>query len=79
MTMQNSISVERQLRSAEHRELDTASVRYDPEAIAAKYRHRLFRVLARTLSIVWSFVSFALALWWDRRTGQVEKHQPRRA
>lgn len=77
--MPNSVSIERQLRSAERHEPDVMSVRYDPEAIAAQYRHRLLQVLMRTFSIIWSFVSFALSLWLDKQFGRVEKKQPQRA
>jgi predicted unusual protein kinase regulating ubiquinone biosynthesis (AarF/ABC1/UbiB family) len=53
--------------------------RYDPEAIADQYRHRPFAVWGRLLSIVWTFLTFILALLWDRQTGQVEKNQRKRA
>ncbi|HEY9648847.1 MAG TPA: AarF/ABC1/UbiB kinase family protein, partial [Chroococcidiopsis sp.] len=54
-------------------------VRYDPEAIAAHYRNKQFQVWTRAWAIIWSLVSFALGLWFDKKTGRVAKNQPRRA
>ncbi|MBW4516299.1 MAG: AarF/ABC1/UbiB kinase family protein [Timaviella obliquedivisa GSE-PSE-MK23-08B] len=53
--------------------------RYDPEAIAAEYGKRPFKVWGRLLGIVWTFLTFVLALLWDKQTGQIEKNQRKRA
>jgi predicted unusual protein kinase regulating ubiquinone biosynthesis (AarF/ABC1/UbiB family) len=53
--------------------------RYDPEAIAAEYRHRPFQVWGRLLSVFWTFLTFVLALLWDKQTGQIAKNQQKRA
>jgi predicted unusual protein kinase regulating ubiquinone biosynthesis (AarF/ABC1/UbiB family) len=53
--------------------------RYDPEAIAAEYRNRPFQVWGRLVSVFWTFLTFVLALLWDRQTGQIEKNQRKRA
>ena len=67
------------LKSAQVREDDETLLRYDPEAIAQHYGSNLWRVWTRTLAIFLPMIGFALSLWWDRRTGQIEKKQPRRA
>ncbi|MCU0569536.1 MAG: AarF/ABC1/UbiB kinase family protein [Oculatellaceae cyanobacterium Prado106] len=54
-------------------------LRYDPEAIAAQYRHRPFAVFGRLFNIFWSFLTFVLSLLWDKQTGQVESNQGKRA
>ena len=53
--------------------------RYDPEAIAAEYGKRPFKVWGRLLGILWTFLTFVLALLWDKQTGQIEKNQRKRA
>jgi predicted unusual protein kinase regulating ubiquinone biosynthesis (AarF/ABC1/UbiB family) len=53
--------------------------RYDPEAIAAEYGKRPFKVWGRLLGILWTFSTFVLALLWDKQTGQIEKNQRKRA
>jgi len=53
--------------------------RYDPEAIAAEYGNRPFKVWGRLLGILWTFLTFVLALLWDKQTGQLEKNQRKRA
>ena len=58
---------------------EAITLRYDPEAIADFYRHRPLEVWSRRLSVVWIFVTFALSLWTDRKTGSVEKNQLKRA
>ncbi|MDC0835387.1 AarF/ABC1/UbiB kinase family protein [Geitlerinema sp. CS-897] len=58
---------------------DNKALRYDPEMVSARYRKRPFRVWGRFLEIVWPFLLFFLSLWWDRRTGNVAKHEARRA
>jgi predicted unusual protein kinase regulating ubiquinone biosynthesis (AarF/ABC1/UbiB family) len=62
-----------------HRVDEPEVPRYDPEAIAAEYRGRPFQVWGRLLSVFWTFLTFVLALLWDRQTGQIEKNQRKRA
>ncbi|MBW4657326.1 MAG: AarF/ABC1/UbiB kinase family protein [Drouetiella hepatica Uher 2000/2452] len=57
----------------------TAALQYDPEAIAAQYRHRFWQVWGRMFGIVWTFLLFAISVLWDRQTGQVETNQQKRA
>ncbi|MGD1907966.1 MAG: ABC1 kinase family protein [Leptolyngbyaceae cyanobacterium] len=52
---------------------------YDALAIQAYYSRRPLRVLARLGAILWPFIWFYLNLWWDRRIGQSEARQPKRA
>jgi predicted unusual protein kinase regulating ubiquinone biosynthesis (AarF/ABC1/UbiB family) len=58
---------------------ENKALRYDPEAIAAHYRRRPLQVLGRMFNIFWTFLLFVGGLWWDKRTGQVERKQPYRA
>ena len=53
--------------------------KYDPGAIAQYYKFRPWKALWRAISVIWSLVSFILALKWDRLTRQVEKNQLKRA
>ncbi|HEY9877681.1 MAG TPA: AarF/ABC1/UbiB kinase family protein [Leptolyngbyaceae cyanobacterium] len=52
---------------------------YDPDAIAAYYSKRPFRVLFRILTILLPFISFYLGLWWDRQTQQETANELNRA
>ncbi|MBW4522449.1 MAG: AarF/ABC1/UbiB kinase family protein [Scytolyngbya sp. HA4215-MV1] len=52
---------------------------YDPEAIATYYRDRSFQVWARIFKIFFPFASFMVSLWWDRKTGSIDRNQKRRA
>jgi predicted unusual protein kinase regulating ubiquinone biosynthesis (AarF/ABC1/UbiB family) len=52
---------------------------YDPQAIADHYRERPWQVWRRVVTILWTFLTFVSSLWWDRRTGQATRNQPRRA
>lgn len=54
-------------------------LRYDPMAITEYYRHRSLQVLKRWFKILWPFSVLMLNRWWDRRTGQSEPKQRRRA
>ncbi|AOY79557.1 AarF/ABC1/UbiB kinase family protein [Moorena producens JHB] len=64
-------SVEEELSSTtESSVLETETPRYDPSAIAAKYHKAYLQVLGRSFTIISSFVSFALGLWWDRFRGR---------
>ncbi|MGF1492015.1 MAG: ABC1 kinase family protein [Microcoleaceae cyanobacterium] len=65
--------------SNEIREGVDIALKYDPEVIAAYYRPRFFLVLSRSVSVVWQFVSFALRVWLDRKTGQKEKNELKQA
>jgi len=53
--------------------------RYDPEAIAAYYRHKPLQVVTRFLAITWPLFYFALSLWFDKLTGKQAKNELRRA
>jgi predicted unusual protein kinase regulating ubiquinone biosynthesis (AarF/ABC1/UbiB family) len=55
------------------------AVRYDPVAIAAQYSRRPLQVWGRMLSVVWTFFSFALSLWWDTTRGKSAVNEKRRA
>ena len=57
----------------------TVALQYNPEAIAAQYRHRFWKVWGRMFSIVWTFLLFAISILWDRQTGQLETNQQKRA
>ncbi|NER35482.1 MAG: AarF/ABC1/UbiB kinase family protein [Oscillatoria sp. SIO1A7] len=59
--------------------VDPEAVRYDPLAIASYYSQRPLQVFMRRLSIIWPLISFAFSLWWDKKTGQSDKHQQKRA
>ncbi|MGG6293212.1 ABC1 kinase family protein [Leptolyngbya sp. AN02str] len=72
------LPVDGHLKSAHDASLEEA-LRYDPAAIAQQYRYRLPQVLSRMVAIVFPFLTFALALWWDKRTGKIAKNQLRRA
>ncbi|NET83844.1 MAG: AarF/ABC1/UbiB kinase family protein [Moorea sp. SIO1F2] len=50
--------------------LETDKPRYDPSAIAAQYQRAYLLILRRSFTIIWSFISFALGLWWDRFRGR---------
>ncbi|HEY9764180.1 MAG TPA: AarF/ABC1/UbiB kinase family protein [Trichocoleus sp.] len=52
---------------------------YDPDAIAAYYGKRPFRVLLRILKILLPFISLYLGLWWDRQTQQQAANELKRA
>ncbi len=58
---------------------DPDAVRYDPIAIAQYYSKRPLQVLMRGIRIVWSFLLFALRLWWDKKTGNSKKNQGKQA
>lgn len=53
--------------------------RYNPEAIAARYGKRPLKVGKRLLQIFWNFTTFALSLWWDKKTNRVVKNELKRA
>ncbi len=56
-----------------------ADWRYNAARNNALYRGRPFTVLTRLISIVFSFASFALGLWWDNLTGNSIVKQKQRA
>lgn len=57
----------------------TDGPRYNPEAIAARYRKRPLQVWRRQLKIVWNFAIFALCLWWDKKRNRVAQNEHKRA
>lgn len=56
-----------------------ADWRYNPETNNERYRKRPFAVLARLISIIFPFSSFALGVWWDNLTGNTLLKEKRRA
>ncbi len=57
------------------KESDLATLKYDPDLIAAFYRTRTLQVWRRAFGIVLPFVFFALRLWWDGITGKKEEKE----
>ncbi len=57
----------------------TEGPRYNPEAIAARYRKRPLQVWRRQLKIVWNFAIVALSLWWDKKRNRVAQNELKRA
>ncbi|HEY9708539.1 MAG TPA: AarF/ABC1/UbiB kinase family protein, partial [Oculatellaceae cyanobacterium] len=57
----------------------TEALRYDPVAIAAKYRKAPLEVLGRIFNITLPSLSFAFSLWWDRVWGRSVINERRRA
>lgn len=56
-----------------------AALRYNPEAINQRYRGRPLPVLNRWFQILWPLTTFMLGRWWERKVGQTENQQRRRA
>ena len=56
-----------------------ADWRYNPESNNATYRKRPLTVLARLISIIFPFSTFALGIWWDNLTGNSIPKQKKRA
>ena len=56
-----------------------ADWRYNPERNNAMYRKRPLAVLARLISIIFPFSTFALGIWWDNLTGNSILKQKKRA
>ncbi len=56
-----------------------SSLRYDPQAIADRYRYRPWQVIWRGLVIAWLFGNFVIHLLFDRWTRQEEKNKTKRA
>ncbi len=52
---------------------------YDAEAIARYYYARPWRVIWRSLTIIWGFAGFLLGMQWDRFTGKTASHKAMRA
>jgi len=79
-TVETEIPETTALRSAA--EVDPAklsALTYDPEAIQAFYRRRPLQVWQRWFKILWPLVTFMIGRWWERRRGQTEAQQQRRA
>jgi predicted unusual protein kinase regulating ubiquinone biosynthesis (AarF/ABC1/UbiB family) len=53
--------------------------RYDPEVIARYYRYRPWRVLWRTLTIIWQFTGLLLGIKWDDWVNRTERKKLKRA
>jgi predicted unusual protein kinase regulating ubiquinone biosynthesis (AarF/ABC1/UbiB family) len=60
-------------------ELGVQMLRYDPEVITAYYSRRPLQVGLRLFGILFPFLNLTLKLWWDRRLGQVQRNQRKRA
>ncbi len=79
MAIAESLKLEEgHLKSAHDASL-TEPLRYDPVAIANHYSSRPLQVGRRIIAIFLPFINFAIALWWDKRLGHVERNQSRRA
>jgi len=52
---------------------------YNPDVIARYFQARFWLVIGRSLTIVWSVVSFIFALQWDRWFNQAERQKQKRA
>lgn len=68
------------LRPAAAIETDSPAVlHYNPEAINQRYRWRPLLIVSRWLQILWPLSTFMLGRWWERKVGQTEPQQRRRA
>jgi predicted unusual protein kinase regulating ubiquinone biosynthesis (AarF/ABC1/UbiB family) len=67
------------LAEGDHLSEMAPELRYNPEAIAAKYRYRFFQVWARAIAVFAPILLFALRVWRDRVTGQAEAQQQAQA
>ncbi|GAB4538275.1 MAG: AarF/ABC1/UbiB kinase family protein [Pleurocapsa sp.] len=56
-----------------------ADWRYSPERINAQYRKRPLTVIARLISIILPFATFAWGVWWDNFTGNSPVKEQKRA
>lgn len=79
MATETPMARERAIQQPPLTEAEAIALRYDPQVIAAHYRRRPFRVWWRMLSIIWPFLTFGLATWWDKRTHQVKTNERKRA
>jgi predicted unusual protein kinase regulating ubiquinone biosynthesis (AarF/ABC1/UbiB family) len=52
---------------------------YNPREIQQEYQGQYFKIIGRWLQILGPLLNFLWGRWWDRRTGQAEQHQLRRA
>lgn len=60
-------------------EMGTQMLRYDAQVIANYYNRKPLRVWARVVGIFLPMLSFVAALWFDRRSGQIDRNQTKRA
>ncbi|NEO31815.1 MAG: AarF/ABC1/UbiB kinase family protein [Symploca sp. SIO3C6] len=60
-------------------QIDKPQRRYDPKEIARYYRSRLWLVIWRAITVVWSFAQFLWNLKWDEWLKQIECNKLRRA
>ena len=63
----------------QQRTSDTVPKRYDPSAIRDTYQDQRRKSLKRWYEITKPLVSLFAGRWWDRKTGQEEKNQRKRA
>ncbi|OLP17686.1 hypothetical protein BST81_15310 [Leptolyngbya sp. 'hensonii'] len=62
-----------------HAAVTDEALSYDAAAIAAYYRYRPLQAIGRFLGIIWPFLTFYVALWWDRRTDRLQQNERQRA
>lgn len=74
----DAITVEDSVEEAEP-EIDDFAIRYDPIAIANHYRSRFLEVWGRLLTIVWKFGFWYFKVWSDRKLGQSDRNERKRA
>ena len=55
------------------------SLSYDADAIASRYRWRIWLVLWRAIAVIWLFGNFIIGLMWDRWLHRENHQQPKRA
>jgi predicted unusual protein kinase regulating ubiquinone biosynthesis (AarF/ABC1/UbiB family) len=55
------------------------SWRYDPNRINQYYSQRPFQILGRLFTIIFTFASLLIGLWWDKLTALSSQNQRRRA
>ncbi|NET04561.1 MAG: AarF/ABC1/UbiB kinase family protein [Symploca sp. SIO2B6] len=60
-------------------QIDKPQRRYDPKEIARYYRSRLWLVIWRAITVVWSFAQFLWNLKWDEWLKQIECNKLKRA
>jgi len=80
ITVETEIPETTALRSASAvNPAELSALAYDPEAIQAFYRRRPLQVWRRWFKILWPLMTFMIGRWWERRRGQTEAQQRRRA
>lgn len=65
--------------SASEVEVDSTSVRYDPDEVTSYYRRRPWQVWMRIVQILTPILGYSLTLWWNRQVGMNDVRQTRQA